>query len=214
MVQNLNTLANSLEMGLLRKGPRVFALLGKAAPSGILPFGREDVGRSWAVTVEYGCIRLERLAGDEEVTELELYLPTPISYDYGVAGVNDVPKLTRAVFGLLPQELEQLVTALRHGSFPVLGYSSNDLRCSISSTVIPGCWPHIVVSNLALYGNVLSVEAFMRIIISSLPQGHLALQFPALQHVFKEIMRVTVMHRSGIPYNKDIVNSMPAAATV
>ncbi len=210
MVQSLNTLTNSVEMGLLRKGPRVFALLGKATPSGIVPFGREDIGRGWAVTAEYGCLRLERLSGEEEVTELELYLPTPISYDYGVAGVSDVPKLTRAVFGLLPAELEQLVTVLRRGSFPVLGFSGDDLKCSISSSIIPGCWPHVVVSNLALYGNVVNVEAFMRILISSLPQGHLALQFPGLQHVFKEMMRVTVMHRSGIPYNKDFLNLAPA----
>lgn len=212
MVQSLSKLTNSLEMGLLRKGPRVFALLGKATSSGLMPFGSEDIGRSWAVTAEYGCLRMERLSGDEEVTELELYLPSPISYDYGVAGVNDVPKLTRAVFGLLPGELEQLVSILRRGSFPVLGYSSEDLKCSITGNIIPGSWPHIVVSNLALYGNVVSVESFMRILISSLPQGHLALQFPSLQQVFKEMMRVTIMHRSGIPYSKDILNSQSAEA--
>ena len=71
-------------MALLRKRTRVFALLGKATSGGLELFGREDIARSWAVTSEYGCLRLERLSGDEEVTGLELFLPSPFSYNYGI----------------------------------------------------------------------------------------------------------------------------------
>src|SRR5690348_7568469 len=113
MAQLLNNVATSVEWALMRKGTRVFALLGKATPSGIVPFRRDDVGSSWAVTAEFGCIRLERMTGEEEVTGLELFLTTPFSYDYGIAGATGVPELTRAVFGLLPTELEQLVNSLR-----------------------------------------------------------------------------------------------------
>src|SRR5689334_11910169 len=101
MPQCLNAVETSLEWRLLQKGSRTFALLGKATPFGISPFTREDVTRSWAVTAESGCIRLERLAGDEEVTGLELFLPTPLTYDYGIVGSSGVPDLARTVFGLL-----------------------------------------------------------------------------------------------------------------
>ena len=150
MAHTLNMLTSPVEMALLRKGSRVFALLGKATRDGLEAFGRDDVLRSWAVTAEYGCLRLERLSGDEEVTGLELFLPTPFSYSYGIAGTGEAPELTRAVFGLLPSELEELVTILRRDSFPVLGYSVGETKCSICSSVIPGSWPHVVVSNLAL----------------------------------------------------------------
>jgi hypothetical protein len=210
MMQNLATISRTQEWSLLRKGARVFALLGKATPSGIVPFGRDDVGRSWAVTCEFGCIRLERLSGDEEVTGLELFLPTPISYHYGIAGVSESPELTRAVFGLLPSELDQMVTVLRRGSFPVLGFSLTELKCSVTSNIIPGYWPHIVVSNLALYGNVVSVEAFVRILVASLPQGQLAVRFPGLQPLLRQMMMLMVLHRRGAAYTREILNLAPA----
>jgi hypothetical protein len=197
-------------MALMRKGSRVFALLGKAAPSGIEAFGREDIGRSWAVTSEYGCLRLERLSGDEEVTGLDLFLPSPFSYNFGIAGAGESPELTRSVFGLLPSELDQLVSVLRQGSFPVLGYSLGETKCSISACVIPGSWPHLVISNLALYGNVVSVETFVRILVSSLPQGHLNTRFPALQTVIKRMMKLSIARPRGIPYNSEILNLAPA----
>ena len=210
MSPTLNILPASVDWCLMRKGLRVFALLGKATPSGIAPFGREDVGRSWAVTAEYGCLRLERLSGDEEATGLGLFLPTPLSYNYGISGVNNSPELVRAVFGLLPSDLEELVTILRRGSFPVLGYSIGDTKCSISSCIVPGSWPHVIISNLALYGNVVSVETFVRILVSSLPQGQLATRFPALQTVIKQMMKLSIARPRGIPYNNEILNLAPA----
>src|SRR5271169_5451919 len=160
MAQCLNKVTASAHGCLLRKGPRVFALLGKATPAGIASFMPGDLSRSWALTAEFGCLRLERLAGDEEVTRSQIFLPAPSSYEYGVAGAEGSPEITRAVFGLLPSELEQLVCLLRRGSFPVLGFSLNDQRCSITSNVIPGYWPHVVTSNMALHGNVISLETF------------------------------------------------------
>ena len=210
MPQNLNVSSTSVEWAILRKGQRVFALLGKATPAGIIPFHRDDIGHSWAVTAEYGCLRLERLVGDEEVSGLHIFLTTPFSYDYGIAGVDDAPELTRAVFGLLPSELEQLVTGLRKGSFPVLGYSPGDLACSVSPSVIPASWPHVIVSNLPLYGNVISIESFVRILISSLPQGHLTARFPNLQPVIKHLLRLMVAQRRGLPYCREILELAPA----
>ena len=210
MAQPLNTLSNSVEWRLLQKGPRLFALLGKATPFGIVPYGAEDIRRSWAVTAEFGSIRLERLVGDEDVTGLELALPTPFSYEYGITGISGAPELTRAVFGLLPSEMEELINALRRGSFPVLGYSPADMKCSVSSCVIPGRWPHIVVSNLPLYGNVVSLETFVRILISSLPNGNLGVRFPGLQQVVKEILRLMVAQRPGNPYCREMLDLTPA----
>jgi hypothetical protein len=210
MMQSLNSSTTPVEWCLMRKGLRVFALLGKATPSGIAPFGREDIAHSWAVTAEYGCLRLERLSGDEEVTGLDLFLPTPLTYEYGIAGTSGASELTRAVFGLVPSELEELVTVLRCGSFPVLGFSLGEVKCSISSCVIPGYWPHVIVSNLAIYGNVVSVETFVRILVSSLPQGHLNTRFPALQTVIKRMMKLTIARPRGIPYNSEILNLAPA----
>lgn len=210
MPHTLNMLSSPVENALLRKGPRVFALLGKATRHGLEPFGREDVARNWAVTSEYGCLRLERLSGDEEVTGLELFLPTPFSYTYGIAGTGEAPELTRAVFGLLPSELEELVNILRQGSFPVLGFSLAETKCSISSAVIPGSWPHVIVSNLALYGNVVAIETMVRILVSSLPQGQLATRFPALQTVTRQMMKLSIARPRGIPYNSEILSLAPA----
>jgi hypothetical protein len=209
MAHTLNMLTAPVEMAVMRKGSRVFALLGKATPAGLEGFGREDVARGWAVTSEYGCLRLERLSGDEEVTGLELFLPSPFSYNYGIAGTGEAPELTRAIFGLLPGELEQLVNILRQGSFPVLGYALTNTKCSISACVIPGSWPHVVISNLALYGNVVSVETLVRILVSSLPQGHLATRFPALQAVTKQMMKLSIARPRGIPYNAEILGLSP-----
>lgn len=211
MPENLNLISGSVEWAVLRKGTRVFGLLGKATPSGITSFRREDIGRSWAVTSEFGCLRLERLKGDEEISGLHLYLTTPFSYEYGIVGVDNAPELSRAIFGLLPHELEELVSGLRRGSFPVLGFSPGDLKCSISSAIIPASWPHVVVSNLALYGNVLSVESFVRILISSLPQGHISARFPKLQPVIKHLLRLMVVQRRGLPYCKEMLDLAPAA---
>src|SRR5215204_5398371 len=106
----LNTLGSSVQRGVLRKGNRIFGLLGKATPAGLCCFNRNDVGRAWALTSEGGRLRLERLSGEEEVTGDQLVLPTPFSYEYGITGMNQSVQLTRAVFGLLPSELEQLVS--------------------------------------------------------------------------------------------------------
>jgi hypothetical protein len=150
------------------------------------------------------------LAGDEDVTGLELFLPTPFSFDYGITGISGAPELSRAVFGLLASEMEELVTALRRGSFPVLGFSLSETKCNISSCVIPGCWPHVVVSNLPQYGNVLSLETFVRVIVSSLPHGNLGIRFPGLQQVAREILSLMGAQRPGIPYCIEMLDFSPA----
>jgi len=190
----------------------MFALLGKVTPSGLAPFTRRDVTGSWALTAECGCLRLERLSGEEEVTGAQVFLPVPSSYDYGVTGAHGSPEMARAIFGVLAPELEQLVSVLRRGSFPVLGFSLGDLRCSISSGIIPGYWPHLVISNMALHGNVLSLETFMRIVVSSLPQSRLSSRFPSLQPALKQMMRMVVMPRRGILYTKEAVALAPTPA--
>jgi hypothetical protein len=91
-------------------------------------FSRQDVSRSWALTAEFGCLRLERLSGDEEVTGQQLFLPLPADYDYGITGHDKSPETTRAVFGLLPSELEQLVNALRRDDGVVEHWSAGTLE--------------------------------------------------------------------------------------
>jgi hypothetical protein len=209
MPQSLKMLNTSAQWSVLKNGSRVFGLLGKATPFGLSSFTRQDIARAWALTAEFGCLRLERLTGEEEVTTDQLVLPTPFSYEYGIDGVNDCSETTRAVFGLLPGELEQLVSVMRQGSFPVLGFSQVDLRCSISGCTIPGYWPHVIVSNMALYGNVASLETFVRIIVASLPQGRLALRFPALQPVIKQLMKIMATQRRGILYSREMLELMP-----
>jgi hypothetical protein len=194
---------------LLRKGPRVFALLGKATPLGLAAFSQEDVSRSWALTAEFGCLRLERLSGEEEVTGEQLFLPLPADYNYGITGPDESPETIRAVFGLLPSELEQIVSVLRRGSFPVLGFSQRDLRCSLTCCIIPGYWPHVVTSNMALHGNVISLEAFVRLMVASLPQARLSTRFPDLQPVFERMMRMVVKRRRGIPYTREMLETSP-----
>lgn len=211
MPEKLNTLTTSLEGGILRKGSRIFAVLGKATSGGITAFRRDDINRSWAITAEYGCLRLERLTGEEEITGLELFLTTPFSYDYGISGLGSASELTRSIFGLLPSELEQLVTTLRRGSFPVLGFSPGNTKCSIASSIIPACWPHVVISNLSLYGNIVSVEVFVRIIIASLPQGQISARFPVLQQTLKHLLRLMVVHRRGLPYCREMLELSPAS---
>jgi hypothetical protein len=209
----LNMLGAPLARCLLRKGPRVFGLLGKATPAGLAAFGADDVSRSWAVTAEHGCLRLERMTGDEEITGLELQLPSALSCDYGIAGASHSPALTRAVFGLLPAELDQTVTILRRGDFPVLGFSRVNSKCCLSSAIIPGCWPHVAISDQALYGNVVSVESFVRLIVASLPQGHLATRFPALQPMLRQMMTLMIVQRRGLPYTVETLNLTPAEAS-
>lgn len=205
----LKTLNTSAQWSVLKHGARTFGLLGKATPFGLSSFTRHDLGRSWALTAEFGCLRLERLSGEEEVTTDQLVLPTPFSYEYGIDGIGDSSDLTRAIFGLAPAELEQLVSVLRCGSFPVLGFSQVDLRCHISGCTIPGYWPHVVISNLAPYGNVVSLETFIRIVLASLPQGQLGTRFPQLQPVLKRLMKLIATQRRGILYSRDMLELVP-----
>jgi hypothetical protein len=209
MPQCLKMLNTSAQWNVLRNGSRVFGLLGKATPFGLSSFTRHDIARAWALTAEFGCLRLERLTGEEEVTSDQLVLPTPFSYEYGIDSLEGGSEVTRAVFGLLPGELEQLVSVLRKGSFPVLGFSQVDLRCSISGCTIPGYWPHVVVSNMALYGNVVSLETFVRVVVASLPQGHLAMRFPALQSVVKQLLKIMAAQRHGVLYSRQMLELMP-----
>jgi hypothetical protein len=209
MALSLKLLNTSAQWSVLKLGSRVFGLLGKATPFGLSSFSRQDIGRAWALTAEFGCLRLERLTGEEEVTTDQLVLPTPFSYEYGIDGASASSDITRAIFGLLPGELEQLVSILRRGSFPVLGFSQVDLRCSISGCTIPGYWPHVVVSNMALYGNIVSLETFVRIIVASLPQGQLGLRFPALQQVITQMMKLMATKRRGILYSREMLELMP-----
>lgn len=212
MTLSLNRVTTPLEKCLLRKGTRFFGLLGKATPYGVSPFNRNDLHSEWAVTAEFGCLRLERLSGDEEVTGDHLVLPTGCSYDYGISGPNQSPDIVRAVFGLLTSELEQLVTGLRLGGSPLLGFSRRDSRCSISCCVIPGFWPHIVISNRAIYGNIVSLETFMRSVVASLPEGKLGVRFPQLQSVFKQLMKLRIVQRRGILYTDELL--VPRGALV
>jgi hypothetical protein len=210
----LNTINTSVKWGVLRKGTRIFALLGKATPLGVVSFSPYDVASGWALTAEFGCLRLERLSGDEEVTVHQLILPTPFSYDYGVTGIDDSDEISRAVFGLLPSELEQLITVLRRGSFPVLGFSQTDLKCCVNSSIIPAYWPHVVVSNLTLYGDAVSLEAFVRILIASMPQGRLLIRFPGLHILVKQMLRLMIVQRRGIPYTREVVEFASKSALV
>ena len=205
----LSNLTTPMPGCLLRKGPRVFALLGKATPLGLAALSQEDVSRSWALTAEFGCLRLERLSGDEEVTGEQVFLPLPADYDYGITGPSKSPETTRAVFGLLASELEQLVTVLRRGSFPVLGLSQRDLRCSLTCCIIPGYWPHVVTSDMALHGNVVSLEAVVRVLVASLPQARLSARFPDLQPVFERMIRLVVKRRRGVPYSREMLEPAP-----
>jgi hypothetical protein len=210
----LNTLSTSVKWGVLRKGTRIFALLGKPTPLGLTSFSPYDIQSGWAVTAEFGCLRLERLSGDEEVTGQQLVLPTPFSYDYCLTGLDETGEVSRAVFGLMPSELEWLVTLLRRGSFPVLGFSQTDLKCCISSSIIPAYWPHVVVSNLTLYGDTVSVEAFVRLLVASMSQGRLLVRFPGLQPLVKQMLWLMILQRRGIPFTKEIVDLVPKGALV
>ena len=197
---------------VLRKGKRTFALLGKATPEGLAGFSGRDVFRSWGLTAELGCLRLERLSGDEELTGEQIFLPLPSDYNYGITGAEDSPDMTRAIFGLLASELEQLVTTLRRGGFPVLGFSQRDIRCSLTCCTIPGYWPHLVTSHMALHGNIISLEAFVRVMVASLPQARLSARFPDLQPVFRHMMRLVVRPRAGIPYSPEMLTLAPGPA--
>jgi hypothetical protein len=214
MTQCLKVLNTSAQWSVLKKGSRVFGLLGKATPFGLSSFNRHDIGRAWALTAEFGCLRLERLTGEEEVTADQLVLPTPFSYEYGIDGEDSSPEMVRAVFGLLPGELEKLVSILRQGSFPVLGFSQVDIRCAISGCTIPGYWPHVVLSNMSLYGNVASLETFVRVVVASLPQGRLGVRFPGLQPLLKQLMKVMATQRRGILYSREMLELVPASPLV
>ena len=106
-------------------------------------------------------------------------------------------------------ELERLVTMLRRGSFPVLGFSQRDLRCSLTCSIVPGYWPHVVISNMALHGNVVSLEAFVRVLVASLPQARLITRFPGLEPAFRQMMRLVVKPRRGIPFTHETLELAP-----
>jgi hypothetical protein len=209
----LNRVTTPLQWCLMRQGSRRFALLGKATLSGLEPFGGADPSRAWALTSELGCLRLERLRGDEEITGENCFLPNLFSNDYGVSGAEDAPHLTRAVFGLLPAELQRLLATLRRGCHPTLGWTHEELRCSLSACLIPAGWPHVVVSNSPLFGNVVSLESFLRLVISSLPQGRLVLNAPGLHPVFQEMVKLLLMPRPGLPYHRDLLELAPVGLT-
>jgi hypothetical protein len=102
-----------------------------------------------------------------------------------------------------------LVSVLRQGSFPVLGFSQVDHRCSISGCTIPGYWPHVVISNLALYGNIVSLETFVRLMVASLPQGQLGVRFPALHKVIQPMMKLMATQRRGVLYSREMLELVP-----
>ena len=207
----LNMLESPVQRCLLKKGPRLFGLLGRPTPNGLAGFGPEHLAQHWALTAEWGCLRLERLSGDEEVTGHRLFLPTALCYDYGVTACSRSPAVARAVFGLLSWELDKLVAGLRRGGFPVLGFSRTDTLCAVSGCIIPPYWPHVVTSNHTLYGNVVSLETFIRILVSSLPEGQLAARFPQLQPVFRHMLPLILPDRRGAPYLKGTLELAPAA---
>jgi hypothetical protein len=62
---------------------------------------------------------------------------------------------------------------------------------------------------MALHGNVISLEAFMRVMVASLPQGRFGTRFPDLQPVFKRLMRLIVTPRRGIPYTRETLELVP-----
>jgi hypothetical protein len=105
--------------------------------------------------------------------------------------------------------LEQLVSVMRRGSFPILGLSERDQRCSLTCCIIPGYWPHVVASNMALHGNIVSLEAFVRVMVASLPQGRFGARFPGLQPVCEPRMRMVVKRRRGLPYSREALELAP-----
>ncbi len=212
--ESLDMISSPIERCVIRKGSRVIGLLGRATTTGIVPFAPADVGVGWAVTAEHGTLRLEQLSGDEESTGLELFLPTAFSRDYGIAGAFAAPTLTRAVFGMLPAELDEMLAVLRQGNFPQMALSRLPLRCAISSAIIPSGWPHVLVSNQPLYGNVICLESFIRILVSSLPEGKLATRFPSLFPTLKRLMTLAVSKRAGAPYLPEVLKCAPLEPAV
>ena len=200
-LKSLNTPVSNL---LLRKGHRTFGLLGKVGACGLTAYGRDDIEKGWALTAEFGCLRIERLFGDESLTGDKLVLPTSGSYNFGITGPNESAETVRIVFGVSSSELELLVNTLRRGSFPLLGFSRGEQLCSISGAVIPPCWPHLVLSNMTLCGNVVSMETFMRITAASLPQNPLGTRFPVLQPVLRQVVKIVTASRHGIPYTSEL----------
>jgi len=67
----------------------------------------------------------------------------------------------------------------------------------------------VVISNMALHGNVVSLEAFLRLMVSSLPQARLSVRFPDLQPVFERMMRIVVKRRRGMPYSREMLDLAP-----
>jgi hypothetical protein len=62
---------------------------------------------------------------------------------------------------------------------------------------------------MALYGNIASLETFVRVVVSSLPQGQLSTRFPTLQPVIKQLMKMMANQRRGILYSREMLELMP-----
>jgi hypothetical protein len=73
-------------------------------------------------------------------------------------------------------------------------------------------WPHIVTSNRAIYGNIVSLETFMRTVVASLPEGKLGVRFPKLQPIFKQLMKLRIVQRRGILYTDELLMPKPVLA--
>jgi hypothetical protein len=51
----------------------------------------------------------------------------------------------------------------------------------------------------------------MRLVVASLPQGRLGQRFPSLQPVFKQMMKLMIVQRRGIPFCDEVVELTPSA---
>jgi hypothetical protein len=67
-----------------------------------------------------------------------------------------------------------------------------------------------VVSNAPQYGNVVSLEAFVRVLVSSLPHGRLDARLPNLQSVALQILKLMGSERPGVPFYSDLLTLAPA----
>jgi hypothetical protein len=56
------------------------------------------------------------------------------------------------------------------------------------------------------------LEAFVRVLVASLPQARLSVRFPELHPVFKQMMRLVVMPHRGIPFTREMLELAPGLA--
>jgi hypothetical protein len=56
---------------------------------------------------------------------------------------------------------------------------------------------------------VVSLETFIRIMVSSLPQGQLTQRFPELQQVLKQLMKLIATQRRGVLYSREMLELVP-----